>query len=128
MNGYSIKDAFEIQVERTPEHIAVKTTDGVYTYKQLNGYANAIAHLLLENRRGKDESERVSLLFDHGPHMIAAILGTLKAGLTYVPLSTDYPENRLTYMVENSESSILLSLKDHETVAKNIAEKATVNV
>ncbi len=124
MNGYSIKDAFEIQVERTPEHIAVKTTDGVYTYKQLNGYANAIAHLLLENRRGKDESERVSLLFDHGPHMIAAILGTLKAGLTYVPLSTDYPENRLTYMVENSESSILLSLKDHETVAKNIAEKS----
>ncbi|MCP5108144.1 MAG: amino acid adenylation domain-containing protein [bacterium] len=120
-----IAGKFEEQVKKTPHHIAVKTVDETFTYDQLNRYANRIAHKIT-GCLGASQDEtpaRVGLLFPHGPHMIAAILGTLKAGMAYVPLSIDYPENRLVYMVGNSESSLLLCLGENEPTAREIARQ-----
>ena len=41
--------------------------------------------------------------------MLAAILGVLKAGTAYVPLDPAFPADRLTYMLEDSRASLVVS-------------------
>ncbi|MCK4764860.1 MAG: amino acid adenylation domain-containing protein, partial [Candidatus Aminicenantes bacterium] len=121
-----ITGKFEEQVGKTPRNIALKTEGESFTYEELNRYANRVAHLVLQTLKQKETVQRVSLLFEHGPHMIAAILGVLKAGKAYVPLSTDYPGNRLSYMIENSGSALVLTLSAHEETARSIARGANI--
>jgi amino acid adenylation domain-containing protein len=115
---------FEDQVERTPGNIAVKTPGKTYTYSQLNRYANEIAALI----SGAAAGDTVGLFFDHGVHMIAAILGALKAGKTYVPLPVYYPENRLSYMLSDSESALLVTGTAHAAEAARLAQKVNIPV
>ncbi len=121
-----IAKEFEEQVKKSPGCTAIKAGEGYLTYGELNRYANRVARLILKTLKNDEKPGRVSLLFDHGIDMIAAILGVLKAGKTYIPLSTDYPDNRLSYMVTNSESSLVLSLCEHEDRAHRIVQTADI--
>ncbi|MCK4761145.1 MAG: amino acid adenylation domain-containing protein [Candidatus Aminicenantes bacterium] len=96
---------FEEQVKKIPHKLAVKTIEREYTYLELNRCANGIAHRVTAAAAGGT----AALLFEHGVHMIAAILGSLKAGKVYVPLSADYPADRLSYMLSDSGAAILLT-------------------
>jgi amino acid adenylation domain-containing protein len=109
---------FEKQVNQTPGNIAVKTGKQSYSYEQLNQYANRIAHLIEKNRPGQTGIETVGLLLDHGVDMIAAILGTLKSGKAYVPISPAYPRNRIFYMLTHSESSLIITHSKYESKIK----------
>ncbi|MCK5058818.1 MAG: amino acid adenylation domain-containing protein, partial [Candidatus Aminicenantes bacterium] len=122
-----IAKQFEEQVKKSPGCTAIKAGEGCLTYGELNRNANRVARLILKTLKNDEKPGRVSLLFDHGIDMIAAILGVLKAGKTYVPLSTDYPDNRLSYMVTNSESSMVLSLCEHEERARRIVQTADIS-
>ncbi|MCK5055448.1 MAG: amino acid adenylation domain-containing protein, partial [Candidatus Aminicenantes bacterium] len=115
-----IAKEFEKQAGKTPGAIALKAGELSLSYGELNRIANRVAHLVLKTLQHDQTSERVSLLLDHGTHMIAAILGVLKAGQVYVPLSIDYPDNRLSYMIENSESSLVLTLSRHMERARRL--------
>jgi len=111
---------FEKQAGKTPDSIALKAGELALSYGELNRCANRVAHLILKTLKQDKTVERVSLLSDHGTHMIATILGVLKAGQAYVPLSIDYPDNRLSYMIENSESSLVLTLSRHMERARRL--------
>ncbi|MCP4216670.1 MAG: amino acid adenylation domain-containing protein, partial [bacterium] len=108
---------FEEQVKKSPGNIAVKTNDETYTYSQLNNYADGISRQISLRHAGGI----VGLLLPHGAHMIAAILGALKAGKTYVPLSVDYPANRIAYMLSHSGASLVVTTPDFEATAKEAA-------
>ena len=103
----SIPDRFEKQVNLFPDHVAVHTRVHKWTYLELNQRANAIARTLLSD--SPHVGERVGLLFDHGAPMIAAILGVLKAGKTYVPLDPVYPDKRLAVMVADTGIQTILT-------------------
>ncbi len=118
---------FEDQVKKTPDKIAVKTETGKYTYRELNRYANRIARQILKVSAAA-ASETVGLLFEHGVHMIAAILGALKAGKVYVPMSVDYPANRLSYMLSDSESSLLITDKSYASFARDLTGPINIPV
>ena len=66
--------------------------------------------------------ERIALLFDHDPRMIASILGVLKAGKAYVPLDPLYPRERLAYVLEDSQAGVILTHNEHRTLAQACAE------
>jgi amino acid adenylation domain-containing protein len=106
---------FEEQVKQTPDKIAVKTETHAITYRALSQYANRIAALIhkhwqAHNKENPLENDAsVGLLIEHGLDMIAAILGTLKAGMAYIPVSLDYPLKRIDYMLTNSEASVILT-------------------
>ncbi|MCP5104184.1 MAG: amino acid adenylation domain-containing protein, partial [bacterium] len=116
---------FEAQVEKSPGSIAVKAGEDVRTYSELNRYANGIASLI---SAAAGTGETVGLLFEHGVHMIAAILGALKAGKVYVPLSIDYPENRLSYMLTNSQSSLIITNAPHLPAARKLSGEINIPV
>ncbi|KEO82732.1 non-ribosomal peptide synthetase [Tumebacillus flagellatus] len=98
---------FERQAALTPQNIALSWEDATWTYDQLNREANRIAHLL--RLRGAGEGTPVILALERTPQMIAAILGVVKVGGVYIPVDPDYPEERIAYIVENSEARHLVT-------------------
>ncbi|OMF98439.1 non-ribosomal peptide synthetase [Paenibacillus sp. FSL R7-0337] len=98
---------FEEQVAATPDRIAVQHGQEKWTYLELNRRSNAIARYL--SRRGVAHGTRVGLLAVHSPLVLAGILGILKAGGAYVPIDPDYPPERMEYMLQHCQASMLLT-------------------
>ena len=114
----SIADRFESQVRKYPGHIAVKSRTHEWSYEELNRSANQVAQAIL-SLRGEGE-ERIAILFDHDAPMIAALLGTLKAGKTYVPLDPSYPRERLAYILADSQAGALLTNETNLALAQEL--------
>src|SRR5436305_5597922 len=101
---------FEEQVERTPDAIAAVFAESHLTYQELNIRANQLAHLLLHTGVGPDVP--VGICMQHSLAMIVGLLGILKAGGTYVPLDPNYPIERLTFMLEETLPTLVLTQTD----------------
>jgi len=115
----SIPDRFEQMVRRYPERIAVKTKNYTLTYAELNRMANRVARAILA-RRGEGE-EPIALLLEHDAPMVAAILGTLKAGKIFVPLDPSYPQAGLNYLFEDSQAALIVTDNKNLLVAEGLA-------
>ncbi|MBA4538759.1 amino acid adenylation domain-containing protein, partial [Bacillus aquiflavi] len=109
----TIHQLFEEQVERTPENMAVVFKDKKLTYRELNEKSNQIAALLRE--KGVKPNTVVGIMVERSLEMIVGILAILKAGGAYLPIDPDYPEDRITYMIEDSGIKVLLK-KEHKKV------------
>ncbi len=111
----SIHQVFEEQVEQTPNAIAVVYEDESLTYRELNERANQLAHYLQSLGVGTEVLvgicvERWSKTLPKASlEMIVGILAILKAGGAYVPFDPAYPQERLAYMLNDSQVSILLT-------------------
>ncbi|WP_408895223.1 amino acid adenylation domain-containing protein [Paenibacillus taichungensis] len=90
---------FEEKVLKIPQSIAVEGEFGQLTYQALNEQANQLAHLL--RSRHETDSPYVAIMLDRGPDMIISVLGTLKAGFTYIPLDPKWPMERISYIVSS---------------------------
>jgi amino acid adenylation domain-containing protein len=102
-----IHQAIEAQAERYPEAVAVTYDGQRLTYAELNRRANQWAHALIA--RGVGPDVRVGVAVERSLDMIVAILAVLKAGGAYVPLDPGYPDDRLSYMIEDSGIDLLLT-------------------
>lgn len=102
-----IQELFERQVKLTPNKIAVVCEKEKLTYYQLNEKANQVAHYLQE--LGVKPQDLIGIYFEKSLLMIIALWGILKAGATYVPLETSYPQDRIAFMLEDAEVSVLLT-------------------
>ena len=122
---------FEDQVKLTPNKIAIKTGDSEITYEELNNYGNKIGNKLIKSYNGNLELEKiknVALFFDHGIDMIAALIGTLKANRTYVPIEPSYPFERVNYIIKDAEIGIILTDDKNLEFAMKLLEQAEVNI
>jgi amino acid adenylation domain-containing protein len=97
----------ERQVDLTPEAVAVVGEETTLTYRELDRWANRVAHHLL--RAGAARETAVAICVERGPEMIAGLLGVLKTGAHYVPLDPEYPRERLGFMIEDAEAPLLLT-------------------
>ncbi|WP_414584620.1 amino acid adenylation domain-containing protein [Scytonema sp. PCC 10023] len=102
-----IHQLFEEQVERTPHAVAVVYENQQLTYAQLNCRANQLAHYL--RSLGVGPEVLVGICVERSLSMVVGLLGILKAGGAYVPLDTEYPQERLSFMLEDAAVSVLLT-------------------
>ncbi|WP_407882900.1 amino acid adenylation domain-containing protein, partial [Scytonema sp. NUACC26] len=102
-----IHQLFEAQVEKTPDNIAVVFNEQKFTYQELNYQANKIAHYL--QSLGVGTEVLVGICVERSVEMIAGSLGILKAGGAYVPLDPTYPQERLSFMLSDSQVQVLLT-------------------
>ncbi|HEY2360447.1 MAG TPA: amino acid adenylation domain-containing protein [Candidatus Angelobacter sp.] len=102
-----VHELFAEQVEKTPETPAVEFEGRQLTYVELNRQANRLAHYL--QILGVKPEARVAICVERGLEMIVGLLAILKAGGAYVPLDPAYPQERLQYMLEDSEPVALLT-------------------
>jgi amino acid adenylation domain-containing protein len=100
---------FEKQVEKTPDAVAVIFENEQLTYRQLNQRANQLAHYL--QKLGVGAEMLVGICVERSLDMAIALLGILKAGGAYVPLDPDQPQQRLNFMLQDAECSVLLTQK-----------------
>ncbi|MFI6478539.1 AMP-binding protein [Nonomuraea sp. NPDC050663] len=97
-----------------PGRVAVIGRDESLTYAELGARARAVAAAV----RG---AKRVAILLDHGPGLMAAILGALSAGALYVPLDPRYPARRLEQMAELAEPDAVVVSPGHRDLAARLA-------
>jgi amino acid adenylation domain-containing protein len=91
---------FEMQAERTPERVAVRSGEQAFSYQQLNARANQLAHYL--RRHGVGPDKLVGLCLERSAETMVAVLAILKAGGAYVPLNPDNPPARLRQQMEGA--------------------------
>ncbi len=108
----TITQLFEEQVEKTPDNIAVVFEDQKLTYRELNQRANSLACYLREN--GIEKNNIVGIMVKRSLEMIVSILAVLKAGACYIPIDPEYPQDRIEYMLSNSNAKLLLTFKKLE--------------
>ncbi|QLF94934.1 amino acid adenylation domain-containing protein [Pseudomonas sp. ABC1] len=102
-----IHQLIEAQVKETPDAVAVVFGDKELTYQELNKKSNQLAHKLRELGVGPDVL--VGIAVERSLEMVIGLLAILKAGGAYVPLDPEYPQERLTYMMEDSGIQLLLT-------------------
>lgn len=86
------------------------------SYKEMDEEANKLAWCLMS--MGIKTNDTVALCLERSHRMIIAILGILKSGCSYLPIDPSFPEERISFMLENSQSGLLIS-------EKNIVERFT---
>ncbi|MEH2088675.1 MAG: amino acid adenylation domain-containing protein [Nostoc sp.] len=102
-----IHQLFENCVKQEPNAVAVVFQEQQLTYQQLNNKANQLARYLRSLGIGKNQL--VGICVERSLEMIIALLAVLKAGGAYLPLDPAYPEERLSFMLRDSQVSILLT-------------------
>jgi amino acid adenylation domain-containing protein len=100
----------EAQVESNPHNVAVECGKRELTYSELNARANQLAHYLRSG--GVGQEVRVGICLQRSPEMMIALLGVLKSGGAYVPMDPADPEERLAYILFDSQVKILLTEKE----------------
>jgi amino acid adenylation domain-containing protein len=102
-----VPDLFESHAARQPDATALIWEDERVSYGELNRRANQFAGRL--RSLGVGPGMKVGVLLERSPEMIAALLGTLKAGGVYVPLDPQYPRERLGFMMKDACVSVLIT-------------------
>ncbi|WP_121809993.1 non-ribosomal peptide synthetase [Mucilaginibacter kameinonensis] len=103
----NIVSLFEAQSVKTPEATALVFEGETVSYRELNERSNQIAHYLIKQGIGKESF--VAICIERGLNMMAGIFGILKAGAAYVPVDMDYPKERISYILEDTQAAIVLT-------------------
>ena len=99
--GATIVSLWETNVRRAPARPALALDHREWSYSELNTHANRISHFL-RGHSVTPGAQAVGVLMERGEGRIAALLGILKAGCTYVPISTTTPAERLRFLLADS--------------------------
>jgi amino acid adenylation domain-containing protein/non-ribosomal peptide synthase protein (TIGR01720 family) len=116
-----IHELFEEVSETSQDRIALVYEGKQLSYGELNNHSNQLSHLL--HRAGVDVDVLVGISAPRGLEFVVGMLGILKSGGAYVPLDPEYPEERLSYMIEDSKIEILLTVRELSDLYKNYTGK-----
>jgi nonribosomal peptide synthetase DhbF len=108
----TLPEWFEEHVRRTPDAIAVTHGDTRLTYRELNRWANRLAHRLIA--RGAGPERLVGLRLPRSAELVVAILAVLKTGAGYLPIDPQTPAGRVATVL--SEAGPVLVLDTVEDV------------
>lgn len=121
----SIACRFEYIAETLPYALAIDDGRIALTYEDLNRQSNQIAHAILAILPQGKQS-RIAIYLEKGATYIAAILGVLKAGHVYVPMDMDFPRERNSFIVSNSEAAILIVDAQSKISAETLVDESCV--
>lgn len=103
----SFVQLIEAQAARTPDDVAIICGDQELRYQELNGRANQLARHLRGLGVGRDAL--VGIYLNRSIDLLVALLGVAKAGAAYVPLDPIYPPDRIAYILEDAQASVLVT-------------------
>jgi aspartate racemase len=122
----TIHRLFEEQARERPDKIAVISQNEGLTYAQLNARANKIAHML--RAQGVEHQAHVGVCVERSPEMLTAFLGILKAGCAYVPLDPSYPAERLSFLLEDADISVVLTEGQFQQYVSGLRNITTIAI
>jgi amino acid adenylation domain-containing protein len=101
------------RAQAAPKALALSAGLEAWTYAELERRSNQIAHHLRSLGVGRDAL--AGLAMQRSPEMIAVALGILKAGGAYLPLDPTTPAERLKFILEGADLSVLVIQPGFET-------------
>ncbi|MCU0286404.1 MAG: amino acid adenylation domain-containing protein, partial [Acidobacteria bacterium] len=103
----TIYELFVEQAGKTPDYIAVIGPGGMsITYEELNRKSNQLALLLRE--KGVEPDMVVGIMAERSVEMVVGLMGILKSGGAYMPINPEYPQERIDYMLKDSNAKVLI--------------------
>ena len=105
--GLTMHRAFEAQVAKSPDAVALIFENARLTYAELNARANRAAHLL--RQMGVVPGQVVGLCCRRSVDLMVGALAILKAGGAYLPMDPSYPADRLQHFVEDSGARVIVT-------------------
>jgi len=102
-----VHSLIEMQVDRTPDAVAIVSGNREMTYRQLDAAANRLAHHL--TGLGVQPDQCVGIYLSRSCDLVIGALAIMKAGAAYVPLDPSYPVNRIELMIEDSGLKVIVS-------------------
>lgn len=109
--------AFENQAEKTPNKKALVAVDNTYTYAQLNEITNIAANSLIAN--GMQKGDRVAILLPRTSRVFIAMLAILKAGGAFIPCDPEYPQERISAIIDDSKARYIITTQDRVHLYSN---------
>jgi amino acid adenylation domain-containing protein len=95
------------QVQRTPDATAVLCASDELSYAELEARSNRLARHL--RGLGVGPEVVVAICAERSVEMVVAVLAVLKAGGAYAPIDPAYPEDRVAFMLADTNAPVLLT-------------------
>ncbi len=102
---------FEQQVLRAPDALAVIDGEDKYSYGEINARANRLARYIIE--QGIKDQDFIAIALERSVDMLVAMLATLKAGCAYLPVDPFYPEERIEFMLADTQAPVLITRSEY---------------
>lgn len=102
-----IHNRFAIQVLQQPNRTALVTSKGTFTYHELSRLVNQLGNRL--RKFGATPNQLIAVVMEKGWEQVVAVLGILTAGAAYLPIDPDLPQERISYLLANSDASLVLT-------------------
>lgn len=125
----TINNLFRQQAAKTPDVLAVSYGDKCLTYRELDKKSDMLAALL--RKRGASAEKIVAVMLERALEMSVALIAVLKAGAAYLPISPEYPTDRIKFMLKDSGAVLLITQEKFlEDISKYniISEEKLVNL
>ncbi|MFY0632152.1 MAG: AMP-binding protein, partial [Flavobacteriaceae bacterium] len=103
----TVLDVFKTQVESHPDRTALVYEDISLSYGDLDHRSSVLAKELID--KGVKKGDLVAICMDRSMDMIVGIFGILKSGGAYVPIDPSYPKDRISYILEDTSTSVLIT-------------------
>ena len=113
----TIVHLFEEQVAKTPNNIAVVFEEKEFTYQDINECANQLGDYLRSNYKIETD-DLVAIKLDRSEWLLIAILGVLKSGGAYMPIDPEYPQERISFMLSDSQPKVVIDEKELDKFKK----------
>ncbi|WP_374985125.1 amino acid adenylation domain-containing protein [Streptomyces fradiae] len=126
LKGISLRAQLAHQARTRPDAVAVTHTGGELTFRQLDEAARRLGSHLASLGVAPDTC--VGLYTEPSAELMTGAWGILAAGAAYLPLSPDYPEGRLRYMLENSGTRVIVTQEHLRDRARGLAPEGTAVV
>jgi aspartate racemase len=107
--NYRLEEMFQKQVDASPRSIAVISGKSELTYKELDTKSNQLARYLMRNQIGPGTV--VAIFMERSIELCIALFGIMKSGACYLPIDPTYPNDRIEFMLRDSNASTILTQK-----------------
>ncbi|MFP5263070.1 MAG: amino acid adenylation domain-containing protein [Blastocatellia bacterium] len=106
-DGMRVHELFDEQAKRTQDAVAVVFKTQRLSYREINARANQLANYL--RAKGVGPEALVGLMMERSVEMVVGLLGILKASGAYVPFDPSSPQERLSFMLEDTSVKVVLT-------------------
>ena len=122
-----ILDAFNVNLSRCPHNKLVSYNDNAYSYAESAFIANEIAERLIDF--GVKSQDNVAFLVNRSELYVFNVLAILSLGAVYVPLDTNLPDERIDFILKDTDSRVLIvSDETYEHAQKLSSDNIIFNV
>lgn len=119
-----ILEPFNVNLQKYPDYRLVVCNDASCTFAEGAYIADRIRRELI--RLGVKADDRVSFLIPRSEAYLLCILGIMSAGAAYVPLDDKLPDERIAFMLRDTESRVLIVADDTLKRAEALAPEETL--